>query len=146
MDRRFVRRLACWLIVWMAFASLHSALAASWLLLGGGTAGGAQVVEVCTSQGVRWVSLQPQQGTQADAADDAAGGNGTGSGSADGLPHCPLCRFVGDAAPDLARSDLRFARPLQDRAPPPEAPPPPGGALAHIALTAPPRAPPAALG
>ncbi len=137
MDRRFARRLACWLIVWMAFASLHSALAASWLLGAGGTAdGGARMVEVCTSQGVRWVSLQEPSAQEGP-------GDVSGEAAADGLPHCPLCRFVGDAAPDLARSDLRFARPLQYRAPLPDGPPPPGGALAHIALTAPPRAPPA---
>lgn len=135
--RPLARRLAWWLIAWMALASLHSALAATLVLARGGS--GAAVVEVCTNQGVRWVSLQAAAG---DIAINTEVPQGTGiSGGADGTPHCPLCRFVGDALPDLTRSDLRFAPPLQYRAPPPDAPRPLSTAERRV-LTTPPRAPP----
>ena len=130
----------------MALVSLHSALAATLVLAGGG--GGAEMVEVCTNQGVRWVSVQAtQSGTDpAQATATATGSPGDTADDhsvieADGTPHCPLCRFVGDAAPDLSRSDLRFAVPLRYRAPPPDAAPPLSPA-ARAVLTSPPRAPP----
>lgn len=137
MSRFFTRRLAWWLIAWMALASLHSALAATLVLAGG--VGGSEMVEVCTNQGVRWVSVQSTQG-DVDTAMEAP----SGAGSADGTSHCPLCRFVGEAAPDLTRSDLRFAPPLQCAAPPPDTHPPLSPA-ARVVLTSPPRAPPSTL-
>lgn len=139
--RPLARRLAWWLISWMALASLHSALAATLVLVRGGN--GAEMVEVCTNQGVRWVSVQAAGGEAATDADAPEGASA--SGGADGTPHCPLCRFVGDALPDLTRSDLRFAPPLQYRAPPPDAPLPLSTAERRV-LTAPPRAPPALAG
>lgn len=136
MHRNLALRLSWWLIAWMALASLHSALAATLVLAQG--AGGAEMVEVCTSQGVRWVSLQATPDNEAAAQAPAA------ATDADGTPHCPLCRFIGDAAPDLTRSDLRFAPPLRYRVPPPATRPPPSPA-ARVVLMSPPRAPPSAL-
>lgn len=135
--RPLARRLAWWLIAWMALASLHSALAATLVLARSGN--GAAMVEVCTNQGVRWVSMQAAEDEAATNANAPEGASA--SVGADGTPHCPLCRFVGDALPDLTRSDLRFAPPLQHRAPPPDAPRPLSTAERRV-LTAPPRAPP----
>ncbi len=135
--RPLARRLAWWLIAWMALASLHSAMAATLVLARSGSGSGAAMVEVCTNQGVRWVSLQAAAGNVATDVEAPL----WASASADGTPHCPLCRFVGDALPDLTRSDLRFAPPLQHRAPPPDTPRPLSTAEVRV-LTAPPRAPP----
>jgi hypothetical protein len=139
--RPLARRLAWWLIAWMTLASLHPALAAALVLAHG--ASGAEMVEVCTDQGVRWVSPQSivsDMATQAKATDDVSA-----SDIADGTPHCPLCRLVSDVPPDLSRSDLRFAPPLHYRAPPPDASPPLSTAQRRL-LTAPPRAPPLSAG
>ena len=132
------RYLARWLVALMVFVNLHSALAATLVLAMG--AGGVAMVEVCTSQGVRWVSVQQAAPADAKTAQEAPGW----AGGVDGSPHCPLCRFMGDAAPDLARSDLRFARPQQHGLPPPDTPPPLSTA-ARVVLMAPPRAPPIVL-
>lgn len=107
-------------------------------MLGRGSQGDVQMVEVCTSQGVRWVGMQSTQ-TLAQASADA---DGDPDMVADGSVHCPLCRFALDAAPNLLRSDLRFAQPEYRPAQPPE-PPAQRSAAACIVLTAPPRAPPA---
>lgn len=139
MHHHLARKLARWLIACMALACLHSALAAA-LLLGRGRQGDVQMVEVCTSQGVRWVGMQSTQ-TPAQASADADDAQGI---TVDGSVHCPLCRFAPDAAPDLLRSDLRFAPPEHRTAQPPE-PPAQRSAAACIVLTAPPRAPPARL-
>lgn len=136
------QRLAWWLIGCMALASLHSALAAILVLAHGGSS--AEMVEVCTNQGVRWVSLQTTKGTAATNADAPEGAEGA-EAHADGTPHCPLCRFVGDDFPHRSRSDLRFAPPLAYRAPPPGPPRPPSAAEC-VVLTAPPRAPPTLAG
>lgn len=139
--RPLARRMAWWLIAWMALANVHSAPAATLVLARGGS--GAEMVEVCTNQGVRWVSLKAAAG---DLATDAAREDGVSvTSNVDGTPHCPLCRFVGDALPDLSRSDLRFAPPLHYRAPPPAVPQLLSTAE-HRVLTAPPRAPPASAG
>jgi hypothetical protein len=138
-QHHLARKLARWLIACMALACLHSALAAA-LLLGRGSQGDVQMVEVCTSQGVRWVGMQNTQ-THAQASADADDAQGM---TADGSVHCPLCRFALDAAPDLLRSDLRFAPPEHRTAQPPE-PPAQRSTAACIVLTAPPRAPPAQL-
>ncbi|WP_406626007.1 DUF2946 family protein [Acidovorax sp. SDU_ACID1] len=138
-SRPLARRLACWLIVWMTLVSLHSALAATLVMARGGS--GAAMVEVCTNQGVRWVSVQASAGDMAITADSIEGV----SANADGNPHCPLCRFLGDALPDLARSDLRFEPPLDYRVRPPDTPFFLSTAE-RVVLTAPPRAPPPSSG
>jgi hypothetical protein len=142
-NRSLARRLGWWLIAWMALASLHSALAATWVLARVG--GGAEMIEVCTTQGVRWVSMQAAQGSAGAAASDNVTGDAGDAGAigADGTPHCPLCRFIGDAAPDFTRSDLRFAPPLQYRQRPPDKPQPQSSA-ARVVLMSPPRGPPLA--
>lgn len=103
------------------------------------SAGGLEVVEVCTSQGVRWVGAEAAQG-DVDASlelPDETGGH-------DGVPHCPLCRFMGDTVPDLTRGDLRFAPPREHAAPAFDKPAPVNSA-ARVVLNSPPRAPPLAL-
>lgn len=125
----------------MVLASLHSALAATLVLLKG--PGGSAMVEVCTNQGVRWVSVQATQGDQIDA-DTTAQETPLLSSGADGTPHCPLCRFVGDVAPDLSRSELRFAPPLRYTVRP-TATPPVRSPAARVVLNSPPRAPPSRL-
>lgn len=125
----------------MVLTSLYSALAATLVLIKG--PGGSAMVEVCTNQGVRWVSMQVAQGEQGEA-DTTAQETPLWSSGTDGTPHCPLCRFVGDATPDLSRSELRFAPPLQYRAPPTAAPPTRSPA-ARVVLNSPPRAPPSPL-
>ncbi|PIF90718.1 hypothetical protein CLU86_1607 [Acidovorax sp. 62] len=149
MNRSLARRLGWWLIAWMALASLHSALAATLVLARVG--GGAEMIEVCTTQGVRWVSMQATQGNVDAAPEPGSAGATTsdnvtgdaGAIGADGTPHCPLCRFIGDAAPDFTRSDLRFAPPLQYRQRPPDKPQP-LSAAARVVLMSPPRGPPLA--
>ncbi|MCZ8096123.1 MAG: DUF2946 family protein [Acidovorax sp.] len=138
MHHHLARKLAGWLIACMALACLHSALAAA-LLLGRVSQGDVQMVEVCTSQGVRWVGMQS---TETPAQTGSAGTDDGPDMAADGSAHCPLCRFALDAAPDLLRSDLRFAQPEYRTAHPPE-PPAQRSTAARIVLTAPPRAPPA---
>ena len=132
MKRRYVRPIAIWLIALMAFVSLHSALAAALVLIKGPDQ--SAMVEVCTNQGMRWVSLEAAASTgeiQKTAPSD----------SPDATSHCPLCRFVGDAPADLHRGDLRFAPPRRFQAPPREAPAPCATA-SRVILTSAPRAPP----
>ncbi|GAD22064.1 hypothetical protein AVS7_01824 [Acidovorax sp. MR-S7] len=116
----------------MAFVSLHSALAATLVLIKGPDR--SAMVEVCTNQGVRWVSLEAAAST--DEVQKTAP-----SDSPDGTPHCPLCRFVGDAPVDLHRDDLCFAPPRRFQVPP-RAAPVPCATAARVILTSAPRAPP----
>jgi hypothetical protein len=144
MNRSFARRWGWWLIAWMAVVSLHSAWAAALVLAR--PEGGAQMVEICTNQGVRWVSVQVVQGL-ADAGSVPGSADVTSEPEtigADGTPHCPLCRLTGDASPDFTRSDLRFAPPLQYRQRPADRHPPLSTA-ARVVLMSPPRGPPPAV-
>ena len=74
------------------------------------------LVEVCTHQGVRWVSVDSAESAQAADADED--GNAASS-------HCPLCRVLGDLPLDLERDDLRFAPRLGCASPHPTATTPP---------------------
>lgn len=116
----------------MAFVSLHSAFAATLVLIKGPNQ--SAMVEVCTNQGMRWVSLEAVASTDELQKTES-------SSSLDGTSHCPLCRFVGDEPADLHRDDLRFAPPSLLRALPREAPVPCATA-SRVILTSPPRAPP----
>jgi hypothetical protein len=142
LSRPQIRRLARWLIGLMVLVSLHSALAATLVLVK--SAGGSKMVEVCTSYGVRWVRVQTTH-LNADTDTQAyAGQQQETPHSAHAAHHCPLCHFVGDSLPDLTRSDLRFAPPRQYRARPPDQPPP-NSSCAQVVLKSAPRGPPSPL-
>lgn len=113
------RRLgARWLALAVLLASLQPVLAQAWRHWGGG---GGDWVQVCTSVGMRWVTLQ---GSGAGAADAAQAMPGHGDPSLPtGPDHCPWCRS-GLHLPSLPAAD-RLILPVAMRiaTPPPSAPP-----------------------
>lgn len=88
-------------------------------------------MEVCTGQGMRWMSIDNHGSDQGDASPSVAQGE-----------HCTLCRALADAPPDLGRHDLSFAAPSWLRYVGPQTPRLSDGTVRAV-LTAPPRAPPA---
>ena len=112
--RATTRTLTAWLLAVCVFAWLHPALAALAVLAQGPQ---STLVEVCTHQGVRWVSLASADFTATDAPSDSDDNPATS--------HCPLCRVLADLPLNLERDDLRFAPPAWLRQPPPKATPPP---------------------
>ena len=110
--RATTRTLTAWLLAVCVFAWLHPALAALAVLAQGPQ---STLVEVCTHQGVRWVSVDSAESAQAADADEGAPAASS---------HCPLCRVLGELPLDLERDDLRFAPPAWLRQPPPRQPPP----------------------
>lgn len=133
----FLRRCTRWLIALLVFGTLQPVFAAAWAREAGTS------VEVCTSQGMRRVLVRdalPDAVDSADAADPTAPADGASALHAD---HCPLCRVLGEALPDLARADLAFAPPRVAPLPCAEAPPAPGTAQ-RLTRATPSRAPPAA--
>lgn len=132
MKRHRLHRIASWLIAVMLFAALHPVVAAALVEAGGRK---ASLVEVCTSQGTRWVSIDTET-----AGGDAAASEETAKFAAS--EHCPLCRTLGDLPLDLSRADLRFAPPRWL----PQAPPEtllPSRTVEVLLKDAPARAPPA---
>lgn len=126
------RRFAAWMVAALLFAFVLPALA---MVLASGQVSGDPLarlaMEVCTPLG-----LQQAQPVSA-AGEPEADGQTTAAGQA----HCPLCRVVSDAPPDLSRADLRFAAPP----PPPPLPPQalrPRDTVLRVVLSTPPRAPP----
>src|SRR5574344_645373 len=111
--RATTRTLTAWLLAVCVFAWLHPALAALAVLVPGPQ---STLVEVCTHQGVRWVSVDSAESAQAADADEGAPAASS---------HCPLCRVLADLPLNLERDDLRFAPPARPRPPPPRRPPPP---------------------
>ena len=91
------------------------------------------LVEVCTHQGVRWVSLASADFTATDTPSDSDDNPATS--------HCPLCRVLGDLPLNLERDDLRFAPPAWLRQPPPDSHHPTPD-LAWTVRSCPARAPP----
>lgn len=126
-----LRTHTAWLLAALVFAWLHPAFAAM-----ASVAKGSQgtLVEVCTHQGVRWVSVD-----SVDSAQPVDTGEGSGTASS----HCPLCRVLGDLPLDLARDDLRFAPPSWLGQPPPDSYHP-TQALRWVVRISPARAPPGA--
>ena len=106
-----VRWLAWCLLACMAWASLHSGLAAWQPSDRGSRTSG--LVEVCTGDGIRWLSLT----SSADSAQAQRPPADHSEHHGIGTVHCPWCRLVADAWPDLARSDLGFAPPAEYRMP-----------------------------
>ena len=111
--RACTRTLTAWLLAVCVFAWLHPALAALAVLAQGPQ---STLVEVCTHQGVRWVSVDSAESAQAANADEGAHAASS---------HCPLCRVLGELPLDLGRDDLRFAPPLGCASHPPKATTPP---------------------
>ena len=111
--RATTRTLTAWLLAVCVFAWLHPALAALAVLAQGPQ---STLVEVCTHQGVRWVSLASADFTATDTPSDSDDNPATS--------HCPLCRVLADLPLNLERDDLRFAPPAWLRQPPPRQPPP----------------------
>ena len=111
--RATTRTLTAWLLAVCVFAWLHPALAALMVLAQGPQ---STLVEVCTHQGVRWVSVDSAESAQAADADEGAPAASS---------HCPLCRVLADLPLNLERDDLRFAPPAWLRQPPPTATTPP---------------------
>lgn len=128
--RATTRTLTAWLLAVCVFAWLHPALAALAVLAQGPQ---STLVEVCTHQGVRWVSLASADFTATDAPSDSDDNPATS--------HCPLCRVLADLPLDLERDDLRFAPPAWLRQPPPDSHHPTPG-LAWTVRSCPARAPP----
>ncbi len=135
------RRLgARWLALAVLLASLQPALAQAWRQWGGGS---GDWVQVCTSAGMRWVTLQAPSGADAAPAAGAAG-HGDPAGIS-GPDHCPWCR-TGLHLPALPGIEsLPQALAIPALSPPPPEPaspgrvgPPPRHLLALV------RAPPAA--
>ncbi len=126
-----LRTCTAWLLAVLVFAWLHPAFAAMAVLAQGPQ---SMLVEVCTHQGVRWVSVDSTESAQ--AADTDEDGNAASS-------HCPLCRVLGDLPLDLGRDDLRFAPPAWLRQPPPDSHHP-TQALRWVVRISPARAPPGA--
>lgn len=134
MKHLLARRLAAWLIAVTAFAALQPALAA----VAAGVQGTRPAqVELCTSHGMQWVSVD----TKALTADPSEPSPPQLAASA-ATDHCPLCRVIDDVLVDAVRDDLRFAVPAgyaltRIGGPPPFSP------ADRVVQNAPARAPPA---
>lgn len=148
MTASFLRRCTHWLLALLVFAALQPAFAAVRV-----PAGGAALMDVCTSQGLRRLQVDD---AAASAARVATGADLAVSTTTDAAPasdpsdpsaalhadHCPLCRVVADALPDATRADLAFAVPRMAPRVWADAPSPIDTAR-RLTRATPPRAPPA---
>lgn len=113
------RRLgAGWLAVVLLLASLQPLMAQAWRQWGGGS---GDWVQVCTSAGMRWVTLQAPADRAAPAAGVQPAGHGDPAGIS-GPDHCPWCR-TGLHLPTLPGIEtLQFAVAAPAASPPPPVP------------------------
>ena len=102
---RWLVWLTAWVVALSALAPTVSRALAS--------AGNTQWVQVCTSEGTRWIAL-----SDADNSADSAAGDGQAGKTALHLDHGPLCVLMGErlappaAAPALALERMAHAAPV----------------------------------